>query len=89
MAMGKVSEPSQSAADKCTAADMQKMSGALFDREYLAAMAGDHNRASVLFEDASQHAKSSTTRDFARTVLEQLRRHLLSVQNLQKQMQGM
>jgi putative membrane protein len=83
---GKVTEPAPSAADNRMAADMRKMSGALFDRTWLATMERDHLAAIALFEDAALKAQNSTTRDLATTALASLRHHLLAVQDLQKKL---
>jgi putative membrane protein len=85
---GGLAEPRPSAADNTTATELRKMSGALFDRTYLATMERDHLAAIVMFEEASVKAQSSTARDLATAALPKLRQHLLAVQDLQKKMIG-
>jgi len=85
---GKVSEPRPTAADNRAMADMRKMSGALFDRTWLATMERDHLATIALFEDASLKAQDATTRHLATTALESLRQQLLQVQDLEKKLAG-
>jgi len=87
-AAGHLSEPSPTAADNGAVSNMRKMSGALFDRTYLAAIVQDHQRTIATYQNASINAQNSTARNLATAHLSKLQEHLVAVQLLQKDMAG-
>ncbi|HEY2347238.1 MAG TPA: DUF4142 domain-containing protein [Xanthomonadaceae bacterium] len=85
---GKLSEPPPSAADRKEVADLQRMSGALFDSTYLAAMERDHERAITLFNETMLHAHELSTRDLATKALDTLHHHLTDIEIQQHRSAG-
>jgi putative membrane protein len=68
------------------AADMGKMSGKDFDKDYVNGMVDGHEKAVKLFTDASQSLKDSTLRAFAIRTLPTLKMHLDSIKAIKKSM---
>ena len=56
-------------------AKLQKLEGAAFDREYMAAMVKDHDKDVSLFEKQVKNGRDAALQEFARTTLPTLREH--------------
>ena len=76
------SAPSKLHADK--EAKLSKLSGAAFDRAYVAAMLDDHRKDVAEFERVSMHAADSDLKAWAAKTLPTLKDHLQQVQLLSK-----
>jgi putative membrane protein len=68
------------------AADMGKMTGKSFDKDYVNGMVDGHEKAVKLFTDASQSLKDSTLRAFATRTLPTLKMHLDSIKAIKASM---
>ena len=68
------------------AADMGKMIGKDFDKDYVNGMVDGHEKAVKLFTDASQTLKDSTLRAFAISTLPTLKMHLDSIKAIKASM---
>jgi putative membrane protein len=79
--------PSAPDADKQKmAADMNKMTGKDFDKDYVNGMVDGHEKAVKLFTDASTSLKDSTLRAFAVKTLPTLKMHLDSIKAIKASM---
>jgi len=67
-------------------AKLSKLSGAAFDRAYVAAMLEDHRKDVAEFERQSQHAADSDVKAWAAKTLPTLKDHLQQVEQLSKTM---
>jgi putative membrane protein len=56
-------------------AKLQKLEGAAFDREFMAAMVKDHDKDVSLFEKQAKHGRDAALREFASKTLPTLREH--------------
>lgn len=63
-------------------AKLSKLSGAAFDRAYVAAMIDDHRRDIAAFEKAALHAADPEVKAFAEKTLPTLKDHLQQAQKL-------
>ncbi len=61
-----------------------KLSGAQFDKEYVAIMVDDHKKTVKLFEAESEKGKDSELKAWAGTTLPKLKHHLEMVQSIEK-----
>jgi putative membrane protein len=68
------------------AADMDKMTGKDFDKDYVNGMVKGHENAVKLFTDASQNCKDSTLKAFATKTLPTLKMHLDSIKAIKASM---
>jgi putative membrane protein len=68
------------------AADMGKMSGKDFDKDYVNAMVDGHEKAVKLFTDAAQNCKDAELKDFATKTLPTLKMHLDSIKAIKASM---
>jgi putative membrane protein len=68
------------------AADMSKMKGESFDKDYVNAMVDGHKKAVKLFTDASTSLKDSTLKAFAVNTLPTLKMHLDSIKAIKASM---
>jgi putative membrane protein len=66
-------------------ARLEKLSGAEFDRAFVAAMVDDHQKDVKAFEKAASGAKDADVKAFAAKTLPTLKEHLTQVQALAKQ----
>ena len=81
----KVTIPSApSKARAATEAKLAKLSGAAFDRAYVAAMLDDHRKDVAEFERVSTHAADSDLKAWAAKTLPTLKDHLQQVEQLSK-----
>jgi len=62
---------------------MQGLSGAAFDREFVNMMVTDHQKAVDAFRHAAATAQNADVRDYAKSVLPTLEKHLKDAQDLQ------
>jgi putative membrane protein len=65
-------------------AKLEKLSGAAFDRAFVAAMLDDHKKDVAAFEKAASSAGDSDIKAFAAKTLPTLKAHLTQVQELSK-----
>ncbi|MFI5160853.1 MAG: DUF4142 domain-containing protein [Sphingobacteriales bacterium] len=68
------------------AADMDKMSGKDFDKDYVNGMVDGHEKAVKLFTDASQNLKDPDLKAFATKTLPTLKMHLDSIKAIKASM---
>ncbi len=68
------------------AADMGKMSGKDFDKDYVNGMVDGHEKAVKLFTDASQNCKDADLKAFATKTLPTLKMHLDSIKAIKASM---
>jgi len=68
------------------AADMGKMSGKAFDKDYVNGMVDGHEKAVKLFTDASQNCKDADLKAFATKTLPTLKMHLDSIRAIKASM---
>jgi len=69
-----------------TMGDLQKKSGAEFDKDYVDVMVTDHKKTIDLFEKASTDAKDAEIKSFAIKTLPTLKNHLAAIEAIQKGM---
>lgn len=69
-----------------TMEDLQKKSGADFDKAYVDQMVSDHKKTVDLFEKASTDAKDADIKSFAVKTLPTLKSHLAAIEAIQKGM---
>ena len=62
---------------------MQGLSGAAFDREFVNLMVTDHQKAVDTFRHVAATAQNADVRDYAKSVLPTLEKHLKDAQDLQ------
>jgi putative membrane protein len=62
---------------------MQGLSGAAFDREFVNMMVTDHQKAVDAFRHAAATAQNVDVRDYAKSMLPTLEKHLKDAQDLQ------
>lgn len=65
-------------------ADMEKMTGKAFDKEYISMMVKSHNDGINLFEDTRANASDIDVKNFADKTLPTLKMHLDSAKAIQK-----
>ncbi len=65
---------------------LSKLSGADFDKAYVADMVEDHKKDIAEFEEASRAVKDAELKAFAEKTLPTLRRHLERIQTLQQEL---
>lgn len=70
------------AKDKATKARLEKLSGAEFDKAYMADMRKDHKKDVAEFERASKAAKDSDVKNFASQTLPTLQDHLKQAESI-------
>jgi putative membrane protein len=66
---------------------LQGMSGASFDKEFMSMMVQDHQKAVSTFEREESTAQNSDVRDYAKSVLPILEKHLKDAQELQSKLE--
>ena len=67
---------------------MSKLSGAEFDRDYMAHMVADHRKTVAEFKKASESAKDTEVKAFAGKTLPTLQDHLNQAQSIQASVQS-
>lgn len=77
-----------SAKDQATKARLEKLSGAEFDRAYMAAMVKDHTHDVTEFRTQARTAKDPAVRNFASETLPTLESHLKDARNVDRQVAG-
>ncbi|MDQ6785224.1 MAG: DUF4142 domain-containing protein [Acidobacteriota bacterium] len=83
----KVTLPTELDAEhKATAADMNSMSGADFDKDYVNAMVADHEKAVALFQGQSTGGTDADAKAFAAKTLPTLQKHLDMIKTIQGKM---
>jgi putative membrane protein len=65
-----------------------KMSGAAFDKAYMADMVRDHKKDVAEFEKAAKHSGDSAVKNFAEKTLPTLREHLKMAEDINKEVGG-
>ena len=68
---------------KSTLDDLNKLSGAEFDKEYVDAMVEDHEDDVAAFEDQSKNATDPDVKAFAAKTLPTLKKHLEAIKGIQ------
>lgn len=71
---------------KATQADMNSMSGADFDKDYVNAMVADHEKAVALFQSQSTGGTDADAKKFATNTLPTLQKHLEMIKAIQGKM---
>jgi len=71
------------AAQKRTAARLEKLSGAAFDKEFAAVMVDDHKKAVGLFQHEATNGRDPDLKTWAARTLPTLQEHLQMAQHLQ------
>jgi putative membrane protein len=66
------------------ASRLGKLEGVDFDRAYLHCMIKEHKSAIAIFENQAKNGQESDIRDFAKTLLPDLRQHLKKAEQLAK-----
>lgn len=74
------------AEQKATADKLSKLSGAEFDKEYVAAQVADHEKTVALFESEAKSGADAETKAFAEKTLPNLRMHLQMIKEIQAKM---
>jgi len=69
-------------------AKLLKLSGAEFDREYMASQVKDHEEAVALFEKQSKGGKDEDLRAWAKKTLPDLRHHLKMAKSIHGKLEG-
>jgi putative membrane protein len=83
----KVTLPTELDADhKATAADMNSMSGADFDKDYVNAMVADHEKSVALFQSQASSGTDADAKAFAAKTLPTLQKHLDAIKAIQGKM---
>jgi len=83
----KVTLPTELDAEhKATAADMNSMSGADFDKDYVNAMVADHEKAVALFQNQASNGTDADAKAFAAKTLPTLQKHLEMIKAMQSKM---
>ena len=77
-----------SAKDEATKARLEKLSGAQFDRAYMAAMVKDHTTDVTEFRAQAKTAKDSAVKNFASETLPTLEDHLKEAKSVHRQVAG-
>jgi putative membrane protein len=65
---------------------MQGLSGAAFDQKFLAMMVQDHQKAIEMYKREADSGQNADVRDYAKSVLPTLEKHLKDAENLQGKM---
>jgi putative membrane protein len=73
--------------NRSTIDELNKLSGADFDREYVQAMVDDHETDVQIFEDQSQDDSDAQAKAFAAKTLPVLQKHLEAIKSIQAKMQ--
>src|SRR5690606_40661561 len=68
-------------------ADLNSLTGADFDKEYMGMMVDDHQKAVDLFEDAAENNEDPELKAFAAKNLPALRKHLEEAKALEESLQ--
>jgi len=74
------------AEQKATADKLSKLSGAEFDKEYVAAMVTDHEKTVALFETEAKSGTDADAKAFAEKTLPTLKMHLQMIKDMQAKM---
>jgi putative membrane protein len=74
------------AEQKATAERLSKLSGAEFDKEYVAVQVADHEKTVALFETEAKSGADAETKAFAEKTLPTLRMHLQMIKDMQGKM---
>lgn len=77
-----------SAKDEATKARLEKLSGAQFDRAYMAAMVRDHTQDVSEFRTQAKAEKDSAVKNFAAETLPTLQDHLKEAKSIDRQVAG-
>ena len=77
-----------SAKDEATKARLEKLSGAQFDRAYMATMVRDHTQDVSEFRTQANAEKDSAVKNFAAETLPTLQDHLKEAKSIDRQVAG-
>ena len=77
-----------SAKDEATKARLEKLSGAEFDRAYMAAMVKDHSHDVTEFRTQARTARDPAVKNFASETLPTLESHLKEARSVDRQVTG-
>ena len=79
--------PSEASNDSVTAArDLAGKSGAQFDRDFMAQMVADHEKAVAQFDEASRTSADADVKSFAASTLPVLQEHLQMAKDIQRKL---
>lgn len=83
----KVALPTQMGSHQAILEDLNRLSDADFDKEYVEAMVDDHEDDVELFKNESENSKDAELKAFAAKTLPALQSHLRMIRDIQSRIQ--